>query len=111
MAEPDHPRWRQGYDAVESTLGPRLEKLVGTDEFAQGVGAVLALRRQVEEQVTRTSRRVLHQLNLPAGTDVTRLLAEIGDLRKQLREMANDIEDLKAAIDPDGGARRGRPRR
>lgn len=104
------PLWRRSYDALESTVGPQLEQLVGGNQFAQGLGAVLAVRKQAEQRAAQMSRRVLHGLNLPAGTDVTRLLTEIGELRKQVRELAEEIENLKASSTPSSGQPRGRAR-
>ena len=85
------PAWRQGYDAVEAMVGPPLEQLVRSDQFAQGVAVLTRLRRQLEAQAARTSRQVLHGLNLPAGSDVTRLLNEIGELRKQVRQLSAEL--------------------
>ncbi len=87
------PLWRQGYDAMEAAVGPPLEQLVRSDQFAQGLAAFTRLRRELEAQAARTSRHVLHRLNLPAGSDVTRLLNEIGELRKQVRQLSDELAD------------------
>ena len=49
---------------------------------------------------------MLHRLNLPAGSDVTRLLNEIGELRKQVRQLT---AELAAREQPDAttAAKRG----
>ena len=39
----DQPSWRQGFDALEQQLSPRLEALVQSEQFAVAVG--LAARR------------------------------------------------------------------
>jgi hypothetical protein len=86
------PLWRQGYDAVESSLGPQLEQIVGTDQFARAVWVLTQLRRDLEQRASRTTRHVLHRFNLPAGTDMTRLLNEIGELKKQVRRLSEQLE-------------------
>ena len=86
------PLWRQGYDAVESSFGPQLEQLVASDRFAQAVGVVSQLRRDLEQRASRTTRHVLHRFNLPAATDVTRLLNEIGELKKQVRQLSEQLD-------------------
>ena len=50
------------------------------------------LRRELEQRASRTTRQVLHRFNLPAATDVTRLLNEIGELKKQVRKLSEQLE-------------------
>jgi hypothetical protein len=111
--------WRQGYDAVESIVGPALEQWVRSDQFAVGVGFVSQLRRELERRASRSTRQMLHRFNLPAGTDVARLLTEIGELRKQVRQLTEQLEaheqatparPRKAAASTKKGASRGRAR-
>ena len=59
------PLWRQGYDAVESSVGPQLEQFVASDQFARALGVVSQLRRELEQRASRTTRHVLHRFNLP----------------------------------------------
>ena len=44
------------------------------------------------------TRRVLHRLNLPAGTDVTRILNEIGQLRRQVHDLTVELDDTRAEL-------------
>ena len=48
--------------------------------------------------MARATRRVLHRLNLPAGTDVSRILNEIGQLRVQVRELSNELDEARAEL-------------
>lgn len=95
---PDIPPWRQGFDAVERQLAPRLEALVRSEQFAVVVGLTARVQRAVEEEMARSTRRVLHRLNLPAGTDVARILHEIGQLRVQVRELTAELEEARAEL-------------
>ena len=57
----------------------------------------------------RSTRRVLHRLNLPAGTDVSRILNEIGQLRVQVRELSAELDEARdRAGRPAAGAGRRR---
>lgn len=94
----DVPSWRQGYDSIERRVGPQLESVLRSDTFAVAVGLVARLQRQVQGEAGRVTRRVLHQLNLPAGTDVSRILNELGQLRRQVRELSDELEETKAAL-------------
>jgi hypothetical protein len=96
---PDRPpTWRQGFDAVERQLTPRLEALVQSEQFAVAVGLLARVQRAVEGEMARNTRRVLHRFNLPAGTDVARILNEIGQLRVQVRELSAELEDARAEL-------------
>jgi hypothetical protein len=104
MAEEEAPLWRQSFDAIERELGPRLEAFIRTDQFAAAVGAAAHLRRMLQQQAARSTRRMLHLMNLPAGTDVARILSELGQLRQQVRDLSNRVEPTKESTD-------GRPAR
>jgi hypothetical protein len=92
------PAWRQGFDAVERELAPRLEALVRSEPFAVAVGLVTRGQRIVEGEMARATRRMLHRFNLPAGTDVSRILHEIGQLRVQVRELTAELEAARAEL-------------
>ncbi len=94
----DIPSWRQGYDSIERRVGPPLESMLRSDSFAVAIGLVARVQRQVQGEASRVTRRVLHQLNLPAGTDVSRILNELGQLRRQVRELSDELEETKAAL-------------
>lgn len=111
-AAPPIPRWRQGYDAIESMIGSQLEQLVRSDRFAQAAGVIVQVQRELEQRGSRLSRQVLHRLNLPAGSDVSRLLTEIGDLKTQVRQLTAQLEAAGTlSRGRDQGGSRGRSRR
>ena len=92
------PAWRQGFDAVERQVAPRIESVVQSEQFAVAVGLAARVQRAVEGEMARTTRRVLHRLNLPAGTDVSRILNEIGQLRVQVRALTAELEEARAEL-------------
>ena len=94
----DQPSWRQGFDALEQQLSPRLEALVQSEQFAVAVGLAARVQRAVEGEMARATRRVLHRLNLPAGTDVSRILNELGQLRVQVRELSSELDEARAEL-------------
>jgi hypothetical protein len=87
------PLWRQAYDAAERAVTPRVEGLVRTPGFALGV----ALARRVEAAARSTVRdataRAWHLVNLPAGSDVHRLRAQIGALDREVRRLTLRLEN------------------
>jgi hypothetical protein len=95
MAE-DRPMWRQGFDTVERAVAPRLTEVVNSEQFAIAAGIVTRVQRTARRSAERTTRRLLHLANLPAGSDVTRLLNEIGALQAQVRELSRQVERQRA---------------
>jgi hypothetical protein len=85
--------WRRAYDAAERRVTPHAERLVRTPSFA--VGAALAQRAQAlaRSSAQGVSARAWHLLNLPAGTDVTRLRAQIGALDREVRRLTVALEN------------------
>lgn len=97
------PLWRQSFDAVERTVGPTLTEVVNSEAFAVALGLAAQVRKTAQRQSERATRRLLHQANLPAGSDITRLLAEIGKLQSQVRDLSKQVERSKQ---PEGRQRR-----
>jgi hypothetical protein len=97
MAKPDAPLWKKLFDAAESTLGPRLNEFVRSENFAILAGLAARARTELVTRSERSSRQVLHLLNLPAGSDVSRLLAQIGLLEREVRELRKQIDDERSS--------------
>ena len=90
MTQP--PLWRQAFDAVERRVTPRAEEFVRTETFAVGAAltrrAVTLARGSARDLTTRA----WHLLNLPAGTDVSRLRAQVGALDREVRRLTLQLE-------------------
>ncbi len=69
-----------------------------SESFAVAVGLMARVQRTIDAESGRMTRRVLHRLNLPAGTDVTRILNEIGQLRRQVHELTVELDDTRAEL-------------
>jgi hypothetical protein len=93
----ERPRWRQGFDAVESNVAPRLTELMGSEQFKVAVGLATQTRKALQTRTERTMRRALHMWNLPAGSDVTRILNELGRLQREVRELSKRVDQPAAA--------------
>ena len=83
---------RRTYDVVDRNVSPRVETLVHSDEFAT-VAAVIASTRQLAgSQLKVVTARLWHLVNLPAGSDVKRLRAQVGALDRQVRRLSLQLE-------------------
>jgi hypothetical protein len=110
------PVWRSAFNAVEQVVSPRIEWLVKSEGFAVAVGLAQTVQRDMVRRSERISRRAWHLLNLPAGSDVNRLLAQMGSVQRQVRELEKRVEDAAQGWPeevilggppgrPDGGSR------
>jgi hypothetical protein len=91
------PMWRQAFDRIERTVGPKLEELVRTEQFAIAVGLASRANRTVQRETERASRRVLHFWNLPSGSDISRIMSQLAEVQRQVRELSHRIEEQKEA--------------
>jgi hypothetical protein len=114
--------WRQAFDAAEKYVAPRLESVVRTDQFAQATALGIKAQAALTDRANAVAAKLWHLVNLPAGTDVLRLRAQVGALDREVRRLTLALEqqqhaheadermDDAAADKPGGGARSHPPR-
>ena len=91
MSEP--PLWQKAVVGAQSRATPVLRAAVDRQEVAAGIGMLQTLRGVVVRTTEAPSRRLWHLLNLPAGSDVNRMLVQIASLERELRELRKRVED------------------
>ena len=126
MTQPGTPMWRQAFDAAERRVTPHAENLVRTPGFATGVTLLRRAQNLARDAARDVSARAWHLVNLPAGSDLARLRAQIGALDREVRRLTVQLENERRArattdptpeetdadgADPAGGARPRPPRR
>jgi hypothetical protein len=87
--------WVQGVESIERLVARPLRYSIETDLFIVAVTGTERLRRQIAAHGERLSRPVLHAMNLPTGSDVTRLLQRIADSERRVRELSRELELAK----------------
>lgn len=95
----DKPLWKRAFDAVEGTVGPRLEEMVRTEQFADAASAMSKLQNDMRRRAERTMRRTWHFWNLPTGSDVKRMSDQITSLERRVRDLSKRLEDQKERSD------------
>ena len=90
------PLWRRAYDVADRIVTPRLEELVRTPGFAQGAALLRRAESLTRSAARDVSARAWHLLNLPAGTDVQRLRAQVGQLDREVRRLIVRAENNAA---------------
>jgi hypothetical protein len=91
-APPPAPLWRQAFDAADRALAPRAENLVRTPAFDVGVTVVRRAQVLARDSVRGLTARAWHLLNLPAGSDISRLRTQIGALDREVRRLTVKLE-------------------
>ena len=89
------PRWRQVFDAAERAVAPRAETFVRTSTFAVGTALVRRAHTVVTDSARGLTARAWHLVNLPAGSDVSRLRAQIGALDREVRRLSLQLEQQR----------------
>ena len=88
------PTWRRGVDGVDGVIAPVAETVVHHDAFGLTLAVVTRVRRDITARAERLSRHALHALNLPAGSDINRLLRSIASVEREVRELSKRVENL-----------------
>jgi hypothetical protein len=95
MAQGATPLWRQAFDAADRTMGARVNEFARSEDFATLAALARRAQTELQGQVERASRRTLHWFNLPAASDVNRLLAQIALLEREVRELRKQLADAE----------------
>ena len=91
MAQPP-PLWRQAFDAAERRVTPRAEEFARSDAFAVGVALLRRATSLARDSARGATTRFWHLIDLPAGTDVSRLRAQVGALDREVRRLSLQLE-------------------
>jgi hypothetical protein len=86
------PLWRQAYDAAERRVTPHADRLVRTPSFAVGTAVLRRAQALARSSAEGVTARAWHLLNLPAGSDVSRLRAQIGALDREVRRLSLQLD-------------------
>jgi hypothetical protein len=86
------PRWRQAFDTAERAVAPRAEQLVRTPGFSVGAALVRRAQNLARDSARDLTARAWHLVNLPAGSDISRLRAQIGALDREVRRLGLQLE-------------------
>ena len=99
---PQAPLWRQAFDAAERAVAPRAEELVRTEYFSLATAVVRRAQNLAGQSVQGLAARAWHLVNLPAGSDITRLRAQIGSLDREVRRLTLQLESERRRTRPTG---------
>ena len=90
----DPPLWLRTVHRVERAVGGPVESVVRSDTYFDTVARATRARRRAINLVEGVSRRGLHLLNLPAGTDLRRVREQLSRLERRLDQLSYDVREL-----------------
>lgn len=80
------------YKTIEQHLNPRLHEVMNTDEFAQALSAVHTGRAVIGRAIGGANVWLLHAVNMPAKSDITRLSRHMGELDREVRMLRHELD-------------------
>jgi hypothetical protein len=97
MAASSSPLWLKAVIKLERVIGEPVEKAVRSDTYFDLVSEARRNHQRVAHAVEGVSKRALHLLNLPAGTDIRRVREQLNRMERRLTVVTKELEDLQAA--------------
>jgi hypothetical protein len=94
------PLWLRLVYRFERAIGEPLESALHSDAYFDLVTEVLRARARTERTVEGVSRRLLHLVNLPAGSDIRRVREQLGRMERRLAELSKELDDARMASAP-----------
>jgi hypothetical protein len=96
----DQPLWLRAVLRVERAIGEPIESAVRSDRYFELVSTTTRVRRKVSGTAEGVSRRCLHLLNLPAGSDIRNMRQQLARMERRLNQLSDDVSELDGSGPP-----------
>ena len=90
----NQPLWLRIVLRLERAVGEPIESAVGSDTYFDLVSKTTRVRRRVSGAAEGVSRRCLHTLNLPAGSDIRRVRQQLARMERRLNQLSDELGEL-----------------
>src|SRR5690242_13335880 len=90
----DQPLWLRVVLKMERTIGQPVEAAVRSDAYFDIVSTTTRVRRKAVGVAEGVSRRCLHMLNLPAGTDIRRMRQQLARMERRLNQLSDEVAEI-----------------
>ena len=101
----DQPLWLRAVLRVERAVGKPVESAVRSEKYFDLVTKTTRIRRKAGGAAEGVSRRALHVLNLPAGSDIRRVRQQLARMERQIDQLAGDVAEIDESRTSDGSSR------
>jgi hypothetical protein len=88
------PLWLRVVHRLERAVGEPVESAVRSDTYFDVVSVVTRTTGKAKSTAESLSRRGLHLLNLPAGSDVKRLREQLLRMERRLNQLTENLEEM-----------------
>jgi hypothetical protein len=90
----DQPLWLRAVLRLERAIGEPIESAVHSDTYFDLVSTTTRVRRRVLGTAEGVSRRCLHLLNLPAGSDIRSMRQQLARMERRLNQLSHEVAEL-----------------
>jgi hypothetical protein len=80
---------------LERAIGSPVETAVHSDAYFDVVAELNRGTRRLTDALESVSKRGLHLLNLPAGTDIRRMREQLARMDRRLVQISKELEELE----------------
>jgi hypothetical protein len=90
----NQPLWLRAVIRLERAIGEPIESAVRSDTYFDLVSTTTRVRRKITGAAEGVSRRCLHLLNLPAGSDIRTMRQQLARMERRLNQLSHDVSEL-----------------
>jgi hypothetical protein len=90
----DQPLWLRAILKLERTVGQPVEAAVRSETYFDLISTTTRVRRRAVGAAEGISRRCLHMLNLPAGTDIRRMRQQLARMERRLNQLSDEVAEI-----------------
>lgn len=90
----NQPLWLRAVIRLERAIGEPIESAVRSDTYFDLVSTTTRVRRKAVGTAEGVSRRCLHLLNLPAGSDIRGMRQQLARMERRLNQLSHDVAEL-----------------
>jgi hypothetical protein len=90
----NQPLWLRAVLRLERAIGEPIESAVRSDTYFDVISTTTRVRRKALGTVEDVSKRALHLLNLPAGSDIRGMRQQLARMERRLNQLSHDVAEL-----------------
>ncbi len=89
----NQPLWLRVVLRVERAIGEPVESAVRSDLYFDLISTTTRVRRKAQGAAEGVSRRCLHMLNLPAGSDIRNVRQQLARMERRLNQLSDEVAE------------------
>jgi hypothetical protein len=90
----NQPLWLRAILRLERAIGQPVESAVRSDTYFDLITTTTHVRRRAAGAAEGVSRRCLHMLNLPAGSDIRNVRQQLARIERRLNELSDEVAEI-----------------